>query len=62
MKRTRFRWTAWWYAAIALGFLLLAVNRAILGDKPWMVALRLVIASGFAILSAFEFRAKDQGR
>jgi hypothetical protein len=58
MKRDGFRWSAWWYAAIALGFLLLAINRAIQGDKFWLVALRVVIAAGFAVLSAFEFRAK----
>jgi hypothetical protein len=60
MKRGRFRWSAWWYAAIALGFLLLAVSRAIQGDKPWLVALRVVIAAGFAALALFEFRAKDR--
>jgi hypothetical protein len=59
MTHNGFRWTAWWYAAIALGFLLLAVNRAIVGDSPWLVALRMVIAAGFAVLSAFEFRAKN---
>ena len=60
MRREGFRWSAWWYAAIALGFVLLAVNRAIAGDRPWLVGLRLVIAAGFAVLAAFEFRAKNR--
>jgi hypothetical protein len=60
MGRGRFRWSAWWYAAIALGFLLLAVSRAIQGDKLWLVALRVIIAAGFAILAVFEFRAKGR--
>jgi hypothetical protein len=60
MKRGRFRWSAWWYAAIALGFLLLAVSRAIQRDKPWLVGLRVIIAAGFAVLAAFEFRAKNR--
>ena len=60
MRRNGFRWSAWWYAAIALGFLLLAVNRAIAGDKAWLLALRVVIAAGFAVLAAFEFRAKNR--
>ena len=60
MRREGFPWSAWWYAAIALGFVLLAVNRAIAGDRPWLVGLRLVIAAGFAVLAAFEFRAKSR--
>ena len=46
--------------AFALGFVLLAANRAIAGDRPWLVGLRLVIAAGFAVLAAFEFRAKNR--
>ena len=52
------RMVAWWYGAIAMGFLLLAVNRAILGERPWLIGVRLVIAAGFAALSTMEFRAK----
>ena len=58
MDGSSFRWTAWWYFAIALGFLLLAVNRAILGERPALVGVRLVIALGFGALSALEFRAR----
>jgi hypothetical protein len=60
MERGRFRWSAWWYTAISVGFLLLAASRAIQGDKLWLVALRVVIAAGFAVLALFEFRAKDR--
>ena len=58
MAGSSFRWTGWWYFAIALGFLLLAVNRAILGERPALIVVRLVIATGFAVLSALEFRAR----
>jgi hypothetical protein len=59
MRRHGFRWVPWWYSAIALGFALLAVNRAIIGEKAWLIGLRAVIALGFAILAALEFRAKN---
>jgi hypothetical protein len=39
---------------------LLAINRAIVGERAWLVALRLIIATGFLILAYFEFRAKDR--
>ena len=53
-------WMAWWYCAIALGFMLLAINRAILGERPWLIGLRFVIALGFGALAALEFRAKGR--
>lgn len=55
-------WFAWWYAAISLGFVLLAINRAISGERAWLVGVRLVIAAGFAVLAGFEFRAKRRNR
>jgi hypothetical protein len=58
MRLSGFRWMAWWYTAIAVAFLLLAISRAIIGDKPWLIGVRLVISAGFAILAAFEFKAK----
>jgi hypothetical protein len=58
MESRGFRWTAWWYFAIALGFFLLAINRAILGERPWLIGVRLLIAFGFAALSALEFRGR----
>lgn len=55
-------WFAWWYAAISLGFVLLAINWAINGERAWLVGLRLVIAAGFGVLAAFEFRAVRSNR
>ena len=59
MPRLNSRWMAWWYCAIALGFALLAVNRAIVGEKLWLIGVRVVIALGFAILAFMEFRTKS---
>ena len=57
MKRaSRSRLMAWWYLCIALGFLLLAIYRVLLGDGLTWVALRVVIAAGFAFLAYREFR------
>jgi hypothetical protein len=58
MRLSGFRWMAWWYTAIAVAFLLLAISRAITGEKPWLIGVRLIISAGFAILAAFEFKAK----
>jgi hypothetical protein len=56
----RSRWFAWWYAAIAVGFVLLAITQGILRGGFWGVALRLLIALGFAALSVFEFQTRDK--
>ena len=56
-RNSRSRWFAWWYFAIALGFLLLAINKALTGEKTWLIALRLVIALGFAALGYAELRS-----
>jgi hypothetical protein len=61
MRRSSRRWFAWWYLTIALGFFLLAIRYALLGEKLWLVALRLTIAAGFGILSFLEFRARGSG-
>ena len=53
--RSPSRWFAWWYLTIALGFALLAIYHALLGEKAWLVAIRVVVAAGFAILSIFAF-------
>ena len=58
MEFSRFRWMAWWYAAISVAFLLLAIGRAITGEKLWLIVVRLIISAGFAILAAFEFKGK----
>ncbi|MBZ5594911.1 MAG: hypothetical protein LAP39_21925 [Acidobacteriia bacterium] len=55
--KLRSRWFAWWYFTIALGFVLLAINRALVGEKVWLIALRFVIAAGFAALGYVELRS-----
>ena len=62
MGKRRNRWYAWWYLAISIGFVLLAVNRALYGENAWLVALRAVISAGFAVLAAIEFRARGKNR
>ena len=52
--KLRSRWYAWWYFSIALGFVLLAVSRALAGERAWLIAVRFVIAAGFAALGYLE--------
>ncbi len=49
-KPLRTRLFAWWYFAIAAGFVLLAVNRWMLGERMWLIILRFAIAIGFLAL------------
>jgi hypothetical protein len=56
--QTKSRIYAWWYLTVALGFVLLAVNKALTGEKTWLIVLRLVIAGGFAALGYAELRAR----
>jgi hypothetical protein len=62
MKGSRAQWMAWWYAAIAVGFALLAIDHLVTGDKLWLVGIRAVIAAGFGFLAFTEFRAKPRKR
>jgi hypothetical protein len=57
-KRLRARLFAWWYFAIAAGFVLLAINRWMLGERTWLIFLRFAIAAGFLILGSLTWRAK----
>jgi hypothetical protein len=54
MFRRRPRWFVWWYAAIGAGFVLLAIQRLVIGERGWLIPLRLVIAAGFFALAWFE--------
>jgi CHASE2 domain-containing sensor protein len=47
-----------WYACIAGGFVLLGLRAWLLGAAPWTVALRGVIAVGFALLAWKEWRRR----
>lgn len=60
MLRLPSRWLAWWYLTISLGFLLLAARYALVGEKLWLVGIRVVIAAGFAVLSYAEFRSRPK--
>lgn len=51
------RWLTWWYLAIGLGFLLLALHQVLVGARFWQVALRLVIAAGFLLLAYAQSRS-----
>ena len=48
----------WWYVSIGAGFLLLGVNRLIVGEVLWLVALRFLIAAGFFALGFFELKGR----
>ena len=48
----------WWYITIGVGFVLLAVNRVLLGDRSWSMFLRWLIAAGFFALGCFELRTR----
>ena len=60
MSRKRAPWLAWWYLAIAVGFVLLAINHLIIRDKAWLIGIRLVLAAGFGLLSFMEFAKKKK--
>ncbi len=48
----------WWYLAIAVGFAILAIDHILTKDAPWLIAVRVVIASGFGFLAWMELRKK----
>jgi len=62
MRQSISRWIVWWYSAIAAGFVLLAIVHLVMGDRPWLIAVRVVIAAGFAFLAWFEARNKARRR
>ncbi len=57
-KSLRARLFAWWYFAIAAGFVLLGINRWMLGERIFLIILRFVIALGFLILGVLTWRSK----
>jgi hypothetical protein len=47
----------WWYLSISIGFLLLAIAGVVNErSRLFFTAMRLVIAVGFAMLAALQFR------
>ena len=57
-KRLRTRLFAWWYFTIAAGFILLAINRWMLGERTWLIVVRFMIAAGFLMLGARTWRSR----
>ena len=55
MRCNQIRWLAWWYLAIAVGFVLLAIDHMIIRDKAWLIGIRLILAAGFGLLARMEF-------
>ena len=56
-KRLRTKLFAWWYFAIAAGFVLLAINRLLVGERMWLIILRFAIAVGFLLLGYATLRS-----
>ncbi len=56
-KRLRTKLFAWWYFAIAAGFVLLAINRLLVGERMWLIMLRFAIALGFLLLGYATLRS-----
>ena len=54
----RKRLFAWWYFAIAAGFVLLGINRWLVGERMWLIILRFGIALGFLLLGYVTLRSK----
>ena len=59
-KGLRARLFAWWYFAIAAGFILLGINRCLLGERMGLVVLRFVIAAGFLLLGTLTWPRRRQ--
>ena len=57
-KGLRNRLFAWWYFAIAAGFVLLGINRMLVGERMWLIILRFGIALGFFLLGYATLRSK----
>jgi hypothetical protein len=62
MPKKMSRWVAWWYVAIGVGFLLLAIQHAVIGDQAWLIGVRVIIGLGFAFLGWTELRSKKVKR
>jgi hypothetical protein len=60
-KRLRTKLFAWWYFAIAAGFILLAIHRWMLGEAKWLIILRFGIAAGFLLLGYVTLRSTESG-
>jgi hypothetical protein len=48
----------WWYITIAAGFVLLAMQRWVIGERGWQNWVRLLIAAGFGALGWMTLRSQ----
>jgi hypothetical protein len=53
----RVKFYGWWYCAISAGFVLISIQRWVIGERGWQNALRLLIALGFGILGWMTLRS-----
>jgi hypothetical protein len=51
----RSRMFAWWYFSIAGGFLLLAINRWLLGQRAGLVLAQFVAAAAFVLFGVLSW-------
>jgi hypothetical protein len=58
--RLRTRIYAWWYVSIGVGFLLLAINRWIMGESLWLILLRMGIGIGFLLLAVLTLKSNPR--
>jgi hypothetical protein len=56
MRGFESKYWCWWYIAIGIGFLLLAVVNTIRGAPLAAIIVRIVIAVGFELLGWMQFR------
>ncbi len=57
-KRLKTKLFAWWYFAIAAGFVLLGIHRWLVGEAKWLIVLRFAIALGFLLLGYVTLRSQ----
>jgi hypothetical protein len=53
----RKRLLGWWYIFIGAAFFVLGLFRLIIGERLWLVLLRLVVAAGFCALGYYQLRS-----
>jgi len=58
-KGLRTKLFAWWYFSIAAGFILLGINRLLIGERLSLVLLRFAIAGGFFLLGWVTLRQSN---
>lgn len=55
----RTRMFAWWYFTISAGFVLLALNRVLLGQRAGLVLAQLAAALAFALFGAISWGGRQ---